>query len=223
MKWKMPDLWDKKYKCPICGSTVTSKRVFSEKVRIKRYESDLKPIYEGINPLLYSVVVCDSCRYSALESDFETPISPILLQDVRKVQDEIRNTESLNFSKERDHKTAIVAYALAVLFYEAKKQTCKVAEMYLRMGWLYRELDDEENENKALAKALSNFETCYLNTYIESDKEPMILFYLAELSRRFQKRDDATKWFSTLVSKYKNSTSFYVKAGKERWQELREK
>jgi len=95
---------------------VTSKRVFSEKVRIKRYESDLKPIYEGINPLLYSVVVCDSCRYSALESDFETPISPILLQDVRKVQDEIRNTESLNFSKERDHKTAIVAYALAVTF-----------------------------------------------------------------------------------------------------------
>jgi len=84
-------------------------------------------------------------------------------------------------------------------------------------------LNDEENENKALAKALSNFETCYLNTYIESDKEPMILFYLAELSRRFQKRDDATKWFSTLVSKYKNSTSFYVKAGKERWQELREK
>lgn len=219
----MPDLWDKKYKCPVCGSTVISKRVFTEKVRVKSYEPDLKPVYDGINPLLYSVVVCNSCHYSALETDFEASISPIFLQDVRKVQDEIRNTESMDFSKERDRKAAIVAYALATLFYEAKKQPCKVAEMYLRMGWLYRELVDKENENKALAKALSSFETCYLNTYMESDKEPMVLFYLAELSRRFGKRDDATKWFFTLVNKYKNSTSFYVKAGKDRWQELRER
>ncbi|HOK87799.1 MAG TPA: DUF2225 domain-containing protein [Fervidobacterium sp.] len=219
----MPDLWDKKYKCPVCGASVGTKKVFTGKVRIKSYEADLKPVYEGINPLLYSVIVCESCYYSALESDFETQISPIFREEIRKVQDEIKIPEMVSFSQERDHKVAIIAYALASLFYKVKNQPCRTAEMYLRMGWLYREINDEDNENKALAKALSNFEECYLNTYVESDKEPMILFYLAELSRRFGKREDAMRWFSTLVSKYKSATSFYVKAGKERWQELREK
>ncbi|ODN29739.1 hypothetical protein A4H02_09170 [Fervidobacterium thailandense] len=221
MRTVMPETWDKKYTCPLCGSQVTSKKVFTEKIVIKSYDEDLKPNYEGVNPLLYAVVVCNSCHHAALENDFEKYISPIHLEELRNVLGTVKIPEGVDFSKARDHKTALLAHALAALCYRAKKQLCKVAEMYLRMGWLHRELKDTEAESKALAKALVSFEECYMSSYIEEEKEPMVLFYLAELSRRFGKKEEALRWFSTLVTKYKNSNSFYVKVGKERWQDLK--
>lgn len=217
----MPELWDKKLKCPLCGSTVSTKKVFTDRIAVKSYDEDLKPNYSTVNPLLYSVVVCETCFYSALENEFEKPISPVHLSEMNEVRNQVKMPEKVDFAGERDHRTAILSYALAVLFYKAKKQPCRVAEMYLRMGWLYRELGDEDNENKALAKALASFEECYMTSYVDEEKEPMILFYLAELSKRFGKREEAMRWFSTLVTKYRNSTSFYVKAGKERWQDLK--
>jgi len=216
-----PETWDKNYTCPLCGSQITSKKVFTEKIVVKSYDEDLKPNYEGINPLLYSIVVCNTCYYAALEIDFEKYISPIYLDELKNVLSTVKIPEAIDFGKERDHKTALISYALAALCYRAKKQLCKVAEMYLRMGWLHRDLKDIEAENKALAKALVSFEECYMSTYIEEEKEPMILFYLAELSKRFGKKEEAIKWFSTLATKYKNSSSFYVKVGRERWKDLK--
>ncbi|MEJ5256983.1 MAG: DUF2225 domain-containing protein [Fervidobacterium sp.] len=218
---QVPQLWDKKYTCPACGSIVTTKKVITDRVRVKNYDPDMKPNYEGINPMLYSVVTCENCHYSALESDFENNISPIYMEEIRKIQNELKVPKDVQFSKERDHRTAILSCALGTLFYKAKKQICRVAELYLRIGWLYRELSDSENELKALAKALASFEECFMHSYIDTEKEPMILFYLGELSARFGKMEEARKWFSMLVTKYKNSNSFYVKAGRDRWQEIK--
>lgn len=217
-----PLLYDKRYRCPICSNEAVSKKVFTDKIRIKRYDEDMKPNYEGVNPLLYSVIVCPHCHYAALEQDFEQPVSPIYMEELRKVQNEIRIPENVSFSQERDHRTAIITYALATLFYNAKRQPCKVAEMYLRMAWLYRELSDEENELKALARALVYFEECYTRTSIDTEKEPIVLFYLGELSYRLGKVSEAKKWFSELVTRYKNINSFYVKAGRDRWQSIKE-
>jgi len=216
-----PILWDKKYTCPICGTVSPSKKVFIDKIRVKDYDEDLKPNYEGINPMLYSVITCPQCYYSALEPEFEQKVSPIYLEEIRKIQTELKVPQHVTFSTERDHMTAIVSYALATLFYKAKKQPCKVAEMYLKMGWLYREISNTENELKALAHALVNFQDCFTNSYVDAEKEPMILFYLGELSFRLGKLEDTKKWFSMLVNNYRNSTSFYAKAGKDRWQSIK--
>jgi uncharacterized protein (DUF2225 family) len=218
---QLPQVYDKRYKCPICSNITVSKKVFTERIKIKSYDEDMKPNYEGVNPLLYSVVVCSRCFYAALEQDFEHQVSPIYMDEVRKVQNEIKIPEGISFSQERDHKTAIFAYALATLFYNAKKQPCRVAEMYLRMAWLYREISDKDNELKALARALVYFEECYTKTNLDTEKEPMVLFYLGEISYKLGKIEDATKWFSTLVTNYRNVNSFYVKAGRDRWQSIR--
>lgn len=219
----MPDLWDKKYKCPICGSTVISKKIFTDKVKIKSYDPDLKPNYDGVNALIYSVVVCETCYYAALESDFEAQVSPIYLSEIKEVQKKLKVNKEVLFSRERDHKTALLAYAIASLYYNVKKQPCKNAEMHLRMAWLFREINDSENELKSLAKAFLHFEECYNTSYIDQEKEPMIVFYLGELAFRLGKIEDAKRWFSILVTKYRDSHSFYVKAGKDRWQEIKEK
>ncbi|MFN3691721.1 MAG: DUF2225 domain-containing protein, partial [Fervidobacterium sp.] len=116
----MPDLWDKKYKCPVCGSTVISKKVFTDKVKIKNYDPDLKPNYEGVNAFLYSIVVCENCYYAALEPDFEAQVSPIYLSELKDVQKKLKVNKEVSFSHERDHKTALVAYAIASLYYNVK-------------------------------------------------------------------------------------------------------
>lgn len=218
----MSDIWDKKYKCPVCGNTVISKKVFTDKIKVKSYDPDMKPNYEGINALLYSTVVCEHCYYAALELDFEVQISPVYLEEIKNVQKQLKIQEGISFSNEREHKVAILSYALASLFYRAKKQFCKSAEMFLRMAWLYREIGDSENELKALAKSLVNFEECYNTSYMDEEKEPMVVFYLGELSHRLGKENEAKKWFSMLVTKYRDSRSFYAKAGKDRWQEIKD-
>ncbi len=60
-----------------------------------------------------------------------------------------------------------------------------------------------------------------MKSYIEPEKEPMILFYLGYLNYRFNRKEEAIRFFSDLLTKYKGSSSYYVKAGRELWQEMR--
>ncbi len=213
-------LFDKQNTCPVCGTKFKSKKVMTDAIKIKSYEKDLKPVYEGVNVLFYSIIVCSNCKYSAFEQDFEKQIPPQYMDDIRSIQQKIKT--DYNFSAERDHHIAIASYAIAALYYLAKKNYLRAGECFLRMGWLYREIGEAENEDKALARALHNFTEGFMKSYIEPEKEPMILFYLGYLNYKFNRKEDAIRFFSDLLTKYKGSNSYYVKAGRELWQELRD-
>ncbi len=212
-------LYDKHYICPVCKTKFTSKKVMTDAIKIKSYEKDLKPVYEGVNVLLYSIIVCTNCKYSAFEQDFEKSVPPQYINDIRSIQDKIK--AEYNFSDERDTHTAIASYAMAALYYIAKKNNLRAGECFLRMGWLYREIDDKENEEKTLARALHNFTEGFMKSYIDPEKEPMILFYLGYLNYRFNRKEESVRFFSDLLTKYKGLNSYYVKVGRELWQELR--
>ncbi|MFN3327926.1 MAG: DUF2225 domain-containing protein, partial [Fervidobacterium pennivorans] len=48
---QLPQVYDKRYKCPICSNITVSKKVFTDRIKIKSYDEDMKPNYEGVNPL----------------------------------------------------------------------------------------------------------------------------------------------------------------------------
>lgn len=220
----MPDFIYKEYTCQLCGNVFSQPRVFADAVKIKSRDEDLKPNFSGVNALYFQVVVCPRCYLSLFERDFGTlEIPPDKVEKVRKVLENAKKEfGSINLGEDRTVDDAIKIFSIAAAVYTVMEHRRRAAEAYLKLGWLFREKGQKKEETVALAKALKFFEEHYREDITSENEEPMILFYLGELNKLLGNKKDAVKWFSTLVSKYRGVPSPYVKAGQERWQEIRD-
>jgi len=216
----MKSFWEKEFTCPFCGVVFRKKMVFYDAVRVRSRDPDLKPNYEGVNPLLYSVVSCPNCYFSTLEDDFE---KIKLSQEKRtKVEEVLKNLrEKLKLEEREDHIESVKRHTICALVYEALGDKKKTAVSYLRIAWLFRELGMRERERWAMEESLRFFEEFYRYSYYDDKEEPMILFYLGVLNQMLGKKKEAAKWYELLIRKHGDS-SIYSKVGRERWQELRE-
>ena len=59
-------LFQKTYECPVCGSKFHDVTVKANRARLLRTEMDLRPVFEGIEPLKYEAILCPTCGYTAL-------------------------------------------------------------------------------------------------------------------------------------------------------------
>lgn len=61
---------DKTFTCPVCGEKFSSKIMKTGKAKLLRTDSDLRPVYEGIDAVKYDVQLCTNCGYAALSRFF---------------------------------------------------------------------------------------------------------------------------------------------------------
>ncbi len=212
--------WKKKIFCPLCKIEFESLRIFSESVKIKARDYDLKPSFEGINAIFFQLVTCPRCYLTMYEEDFEKGIPEDKVKELILVLNNARKKFSINLGEDKKIDDAISQHYIAAAVYTVLGNRRKLAEVYLKLAWLLREKGNNEEELIALAKALKNFEEYYKYEMIEEREGPMILFYMAVINQRFGNRKEASKWFSELFRRYGNTNSYYVKVGKERWQDL---
>ncbi len=220
----MAEFWYKDFKCGFCGNTFSQVRVFSGAIRVESRDEDLKPNYKGVNVLYYQPVTCPKCYLTLFERDFENfRIPDEKREEIERV---LRNAKrefgDLNLGENRTLEDAVKIFSIMAALYTVLKNRKGAAEAYLKLAWLFREKGDTRNELVALGKALRFFEEHYREDITEEKEEPMILFYLGEINRRLGNRKEAVKWFSTLVNRYKEESSPFVKVARERWQEMRE-
>lgn len=64
-------LFDKQIICPVCNSHFKAKTVKSKSPRVISKDSDFFIRYSVVNPYFYDVLICNSCGYAAIRSDFE--------------------------------------------------------------------------------------------------------------------------------------------------------
>lgn len=193
--------------------------VFFDAVKIKSRDIDLKPIFEDVNPMLYEVVTCPNCYFSAFDRDFETIKikGEETEKKLKKLLEEAR--KKIKIKDEETPTEAIKRYALSGIVYSVLNQRKKVAISYLKIAWIFREMGKPEDEKRYLERALREFENHFkYDSYEESD-EPMILFYLGVLNQILGNRKEAARWYERLLGKHRDS--LYAKVGRERWQDLR--
>lgn len=219
----MAEFWEKEFRCQYCGNIFYQTRFFSSAIMIDSRDSDLKPNYKGVNALYFQTVTCPHCYLTLFERDFGSLKMPEEKRPaVAKVLDNAKKEfGKLNFWRDKSVDDAVKQMSIAAAVYTVLNHRRNAAEAYLKLGWLFREKGDKKEELIALAKALKFFEEHYREEITKEEEEPMILFYLGELNARLGNEKEAVKWFSTLVSKYRGTSSLYVKAAKERWQEIR--
>ncbi|QTA37896.1 DUF2225 domain-containing protein [Thermosipho ferrireducens] len=214
----MKILWDKEYKCPYCGKSFSSKKVFIDAIKLEKYDDDLKPIYKNVNPIYYQPIVCPFCNYTEYETEFEKSLSPIITQ---KLEPTLKKIKKLNLTDVRNLDDAIKAFAMLIIVLTVKDEPCKLGDAYLKSAWLLREKGDEKEEKIALAHTLKHFEKCYRYSNVEGKMEEKILFYLGEINRQFGRKKESIEWFSQLMKRHGKSSSYYVKVARDRWQSMR--
>ena len=217
------EFWEKDFECQFCGNSFSQVRVFSSAIMVESRDEDLKPNYRGVNALYYQLVTCPECYLTIFERDFGKLVIPDDKKD--KVELVLKNAKKqfgeLNLGNERTVDDAIKQFSIAAAIYTVISHKRDAAEAYLKLAWLFREKGDKKQELIALGKALKLFEDYYRGDIVKDEEEPMILFYLGEINKLLGNRREAVRWFSILSNKYRGASSLFVKAGKERWQEIR--
>ncbi|MCR5655440.1 MAG: DUF2225 domain-containing protein [Lachnospiraceae bacterium] len=150
-------IYGKKYECPVCDSTFTSKVIRSGKARLASVDLDLHQRYEnGIDPNKYDVIACPVCGYASLPSYFGR-----LSSAQRKA---IRENISMNYVAQpaTDEKApigyeeAVSRYRLALVNTIVKHgKTSEKAYLCLKTAWCFRqevETFDKEAANYLFRK-----------------------------------------------------------------------
>ncbi len=218
------EFWEKEFTCPFCGNEFTQVRVFTSAIVVEKRDEDLKPYYKGVNYLYYQTVTCPKCYFTVFERDFGKINIPDEKRDAvkRVLENAKKNFGTLNLGKDRKPEDAVALLSIATAIYVVLNNRRGAAEAFLKLAWIFREIGDKKKELIALGKALKYFEEHYREDIVSDEEEPMILFYLGELNRRLGNKNEAVKWFSTLLNKYKGVSSPFVKAARENWQSVRE-
>jgi len=169
--------------CPICQKKIDVTRTRGRQVLVKQ-DSDFCSHFQDINPYYYSIWVCSHCGYAAPDSCFEE--LTVAAQD-KIAKFLAARTVNVNYSGIRTRDQAVATYKLAIFFAElVAMPASKLADLYLKLAWLYREGENEEEENSALTKACEQYEQALFRERlpIGTLSEAAVSYLIGELARR---------------------------------------
>lgn len=209
-------IFDKTYTCPVCDSEFKSKTVKSGKVKLLSLDTDLRPMYEHMDPLKYDVIVCPVCGFAALNRFFKYVSSA--------QANLIKNNISVNFRGLKEsgsiftYDDAISRHKLALVNSIVKKS--KVSERAytcLKTAWVIRGKSDTipkdfPNYDKEIEKLKLEEEDFLSKAYIGFEEafskedfpmcgmdEITITLLMADLARRIGRFEEAGRWISKVL------------------------
>jgi uncharacterized protein len=209
----------------ICKKTFTTKSLRSRFIKVKMTDTDFNPTYisDTDNPILYHIKVCPNCGFSFNEDStkyFPPGTKELIAEKVGS------HWIPRDYGGVRTIQQAIQTYKLAI--YCALLKTDKhitLAGMYLRVAWLYRSLENKEQEQRFMKLAINE----YMESFVADDykgtkvSEVKLLYLIGELSRRTGDISKAVKYFSKVIEKQKQSLEpRIINMAKDRWHEIRE-
>lgn len=192
-------LYNKTIACPVCMKEFQVTKVKSNASKISSIDTDFCIYYEGINPFLYDVWVCEHCGYAAQSEKFDK----ITLKDSKLIISSITPKWSQrSFSGERTIEQALETFKLALINLDARKgKPSEYAKICLRIAWLYRLMGDPR-EIDFLKYTAENYTKAFQTERFPLDKldENTCMYTIAELNRRIGNYEEAAKWFSSIIS-----------------------
>ncbi|MCL2058785.1 MAG: DUF2225 domain-containing protein [Oscillospiraceae bacterium] len=193
-------IYSKSFKCPACDADSKVPAVRSSHIRLTRSDTDFMPIYKDPNPLYYFAVFCTHCGYAAIASSIKK------LSAAQKKLFHEKIGSSWKFDKKYpvyyDPQTAIEIHKLALYnaVVSGEKEGVK-SILSLHIGWLYRILEDIENEMVFLRTAREGFERTFANepAPVGGLDASSMQYLIGELSRRVGDYSGALNWFKLVL------------------------
>lgn len=163
-------LFEKTYECPVCGKNFKEHTLRTGKARLLKTDMDLRPTFEGIEPLKYDVVQCKECGFTALTRYFV----PMTVGQRKLIAEKITAnfTKPLGGGKSYSYEEAVGRYKLALVNAIVKNaKASEKAYICLRGGWLCRSyvehLMEDELADSAKIKEINNLEEEFIKNAYE--------------------------------------------------------
>lgn len=135
-------IFDRSFECPVCGARITSKVMKSNKAKLLHTDTDLRPVYEGVDAQKYDVVFCSKCGFTALSRYFK----PMASVQVRLIREKISSKVQIkSYSGEiYTYEEAMERYKLALACAIVKQaKASEKAYTCLKTAWLLRGWQEE--------------------------------------------------------------------------------
>ena len=215
-------IFDKTFACPVCDKEFKTKQVKSGKVKLLSLDTDLRPIYQYMDPLKYDAIVCPNCGFAALNRFFKyitMAQAGLVKKNISVAFRGIKEAGNI-FS----YDDAISRHKLALVNAIVKKaKTSERAYTCLKTAWVIRgkaeSLPKDTQDYKKLIEDMNLEELDFISkAYLGFDEafsketfpmcgmdEITITLLMAELARRIGKLDEAGRWISkVLISREAN-------------------
>ena len=193
-------LFQKAVICPVCGHAFKAKAVKSSYYRVGKKDSDFFVRYLTVNPYFYDIWLCNSCGYAALKIDF----GKLRESEIKKIEKVIKpRWKYRDYPDTYDENIAIERYKLALLNYAViEAKASRKAITCLKIAWMYRLLEDDENEVIFLKQALEGFNHAFFNEAfpIYGMDKFTVMYLIGELHRRIGEFDNALLWYSQVIT-----------------------
>lgn len=186
--------------CRLCGGKFSTTKVRNS-LKMLRQDTDFCTYYQDVNPYYYAVWVCPHCGYAAQDVYFEQTLPTAAADTLRKFLKE--RQVNVNFGGSRNRDQAIATYKLAIFYAEMiVTLPSRLAGLWIKLAWLFREGEQREEEQLALAKALQYYEKASLKEQLPIGglTEITLQYLMGELLRRTGKLDDAITYLGRLIS-----------------------
>ena len=190
-------LYDKKIICPVCGQTNDVKLIRSSKVKLKQVEPDYRQVYYDFDPLWYIVWVCPHCYYANFSADF-----PNISDRERKRIMELSSKVKSTFGTWTNHLSltqVLTGYYLTLYWFQQTPTPdfTKLGKLWLRLSWLYNDVQEAEMSIAATKKALGYFINHLEDSTVKTTNAQDQYFYLlvGELSLKMGKIAEARNYF----------------------------
>ncbi len=208
--------------CPVCGKEISVTKVRSRIISVKT-DDDFCVHYKDFNPYYYTIWICEKCGYAADENHFTGHMHPKHQELIRNFLNERKI--SLEHREERTLAEAVRSYKLAIFFAELISASAgHIAGLYLKLAWIYREDEDKEKEDEALAKAV-----VYYDKSLSTERYPignmtdnMVIYLIGAIYKRIGNYESATQYLSRVIGdqRARSETKIFNKA-RDLWQDIR--
>lgn len=209
-------IFDKTMTCPACGRQFKTKAVRTGKAKLLGTDTDMKPIYDGFEPLKYDVIVCLHCGYAATTKSFGhiTPGQVRMLREgiSRNFKGITNSLDIYNYFDALDRHKLALANAVVI-----KMKSSEKAYICLKMAWIYRSMvaaipktdemmkklceDYKAEEKKCLASAYEGFTTSLAKEIppICGMDANTVTYLIADIARRIGDYEGAKKYLNVLL------------------------
>ena len=220
-------LFLKTHKCPVCDASFKSLAVRAGKLHSVGQDEDLRPLYQGMDPLKYDAIVCPHCGYAALSRYFEQ----MMPHQAKKLRAEVKSKfKGMNISENiYDYDEAILRYKMVLMSdVIGGVKNSRRAYTCLKLAWVIRgkleelgsELTMEEYDNlhgdemECLQNAYDGYTNAISNELfpISGMDEPTMYYLIADLAFKLGKYKDSLLTISQLVVRKDVSSRIKEKA-----------
>lgn len=207
--------------CPICGEKMQVTKTRSRLIKVKQ-DSDFCVHYKDFNPYYYDIWVCSNCGYASDEKHFGT----LREKEKVKISEFLKDRKvKIQYNEVRTREEAINAFKLAIYFADLiEAPSSRMAGLYLKLSWLYRESGEEEKEQEVLKRALEAYDKALTTERfpIGSMTDTMVTYLIGELYRRTGNKEKAVQYLSRVIGDQRSRMEPAIyNLARDLWQDMR--